>query len=321
MGRSTRIWLIIAAILVVAGIVLFSVALWKADFDLDMLSTGNYETNTYEISEDFNHLSLDTGTASISFVLSADGKCKVECYEEEKVKHTAAVKGDTLEIQVTDQRQWYDYIGIHFDSPKITVYLPKAEYGALSISGSTGIIQIPEKLTFERVDIATDTGNIHCLATVSGLLKIKTSTGKIGVENTSVGALDLSVSTGLITVSQVNCQEDMNIRVSTGRTNLTDIACKNLTSNGDTGDIVLNHVIAAEKISVQRSTGEVRFDGSDAAEIFVETDTGDVTGSLLTAKVFVASSDTGRVNVPKSTAGGQCEIHTDTGNIKITISQ
>ena len=321
MSRSTKIWLVVAAILVVAGIVLFSVVMWQTAFDFDKLSTGNYITNAYTISEGFDNLSMDTDTASIVFALSQDGTCKVECYEEEKAKHTVTVEGDTLVVKVTDHRQWYDHIGIHFDSPKITVYLPKAEYGALSISGSTGIIQVPEKLTFESVDIATDTGNIHCLATVSGLLKIKTGTGKIGVENTSVGALDLSVSTGLITVSQVNCQEDMNIRVSTGRTNLTDIACKNLTSNGDTGDIVLNHVIAAEKISVQRSTGEVRFDGSDAAEIFVETDTGDVTGSLLTAKVFAASSDTGRVNVPKSTAGRRCEIHTDTGNIKITISQ
>lgn len=322
MRRSTRIWLIIAAILVVAGIVLFSIAMWQADFDLDMLGTGNYIINTYEISEDFNCLSLDTDTASISFALSEDGKCKVECYEEEKAKHTVAVEGDTLVIQVIDQRQWYDYIGIHFDSPKITVYLPKAEYTVLSISGSTGIIQIPGKLTFESVDITTDTGSINCLASVSGLLKIKTSTGKICVENNSVGAAELLVSTGLITISQVNCQGDMNVQVSTGRTNLTNVACKNLISNGDTGDIAMNRVIAAEKISVQRSTGDVRFDYSDAAEIFVETDTGDVTGNLLLAKTFVASSDTGTVRLPRSIiGGGRCEIRTNTGDIIITVPE
>lgn len=319
MRISTRMWLIIATILVVAGIVLFSVAMWRANFDFDKLGTGNYITNTYEISEDFNCLSLGADTASIVFALSEDGKCKVECYEEEKAKHTVFVEGDTLVIQLIDQRKWYDHIGIYFEFPRIMVYLPKAEYSALSISGNTGTIQIPGKLTFENVEIATDTGDINCFASVSGLLKIKTSTGKICVENLSVVALDLSVSTGLITVSQVNCQGDIHVQVSTGRANLTDTVCKNLTSNGDTGDIVLNRVIAAEKISVHRNTGDVWFDGSDAAEIFVETDTGDVIGSLLTAKVFVASSDTGRVNVPESAVGGRCEIHTDTGNIKITI--
>ena len=51
----------------------------------------------------------------------------------------------------------------------------------------------------------------------------------------------------------------------------------------------------------------------------VSTDTGDVTGSLLSAKVFVVTTDTGTVQVPKSTAGGRCEISTDTGDIRITV--
>lgn len=320
MRKTTKIWLMIAAILVVAGIVLFSVAMWQAAFDFDKLSTGNYETNIYEITEDFTNLSLNTDTASIIFVLSADGKCKVECCEEEKAKHTVTVEGDTLVVKVTDNRQWYDHIGIRFDSPKITVHLPGAEYSALCICESTGIIQLPTELTFESVDITTTTGSINCLASVTGLLKIKTSTGKISVENTSIGAADLSVTTGLVTVSQVKCLEDMNVRVSTGRANLTGIACKNLTSNGDTGDIALKRVIVKEKITIERSTGDVMFDDSDAAGIFVETDTGDVTGNLLMAKVFVASSDTGRVSVPRSTAGGgRCEISTNTGDIIITV--
>jgi len=319
MGRSTKIWLGFAAILVAAGIVLFAVVLWEANFDINKLSTDTYVTNIYEISQDFSSLSLDTDTAAISFALSADGKCKVECYEEEKAKHTASVEGDTLVIKVTNRKQWYDYIGIHFDSPKITVYLPKSEYAALSIRENTGIVQLPTELTFESVDITTDTGSVYCLSTVSGQLKIKTDTGKISVENTSVGAAELSVSTGLVTVSQVNCRENICIQVSTGRANLTDIACKNLTSNGDTGDIALKQVIAQEKITVERDTGDVMFDASDAAEISVKTYTGDVTGSLLSAKVFVVTTDTGTVQVPKSTVGGRCEISTDTGDIRITV--
>ena len=78
-------------------------------------------------------------------------------------------------------------------------------------------------------------------------------------------------------------------------------------------------VIAENKFSIERSTGNVKFDGSDAAEIFVKTDTGDVTGSLLTDKVFIAQTDTGDVDVPKTVTGGRCEIMSDTGNIKIKI--
>ncbi len=77
--------------------------------------------------------------------------------------------------------------------------------------------------------------------------------------------------------------------------------------------------ITKEKMSIKRSTGDIRFDGSDATEIFVETDTGDVTGTLISEKVFIARTDTGRINVPKTTNGGKCEINTDTGDIKLEI--
>ena len=90
-------------------------------------------------------------------------------------------------------------------------------------------------------------------------------------------------------------------------------------STGNTGNIALSAVIAAERFSIKRSTGDVRFDRVDAAEIFVETDTGDVVGSVVTDKVFIAHSSTGRVHVPKTITGGRCEINTDTGNIKLEI--
>ena len=61
------------------------------------------------------------------------------------------------------------------------------------------------------------------------------------------------------------------------------------------------------------------FEGSDAAEIFVQTSTGDVEGSLLSSKVFIANTDTGKVDVPKSITGGRCEITTDTGDIRISV--
>ena len=88
---------------------------------------------------------------------------------------------------------------------------------------------------------------------------------------------------------------------------------------GTTGNIALDNVIAADKLSITRSTGNVSFDGSDAAEITVRTDTGNITGRLLTDKVFIAASDTGSVEVPRTVTGGRCEIDTDTGNIRIEI--
>lgn len=319
MRKTTKIWIVIAVSLVFVGLIMFAAVMSEYKWDFSKLSTGKYETNTYEISEEFSNLSMNTDTADIIFALSDDGKCRVECYEEEKAKHSVAVQENTLVIKMIDEKSWYDYIGINFGSPKITVYLPKAEYTSLFINGSTGDIEIPKNFKFEGVDISLSTGDVNFFASASKLIIIKTSTGNICVENTSAGTLDLSASTGRITVSNVICGGDANINVSTGRTNLNNIECKNLTSSGDTGNISLNNVIAAEKFSIKRNTGDVRFDGSDAAEILVETDTGDVTGTFLSEKTFFVETDTGSVDVPESITGGRCEITTNTGDIELDI--
>lgn len=319
MSKTMKLWFIIATLLVVVGLIMFTVVMSQGQWNFAKLSTRHYETNTYEINDKFNNISMNTGTANIVFMLSDNGKCKVECYEDEKLKHSVNVSKDTLSINVVDNRSWYDYIGINIVSPKVTVYLPKAEYTALHINEETGNIELPKDLKFKSVDISSSTGNINYFSTALEMTKIKTSTGNICIENTSSKTLDLTTTTGNITVSDVICKGNTNIEVSTGRTKLNNLKCKNLISSGSTGNMSLTNVIASEKFSINRSTGDVRFDSSDATEIFVKTSTGKVEGSLLTNKVFITDSSTGNINVPKTTSGGKCEIITSTGNIKIDV--
>ncbi|MBE6671636.1 MAG: DUF4097 domain-containing protein [Ruminococcaceae bacterium] len=320
MRKTTKIWLIIAASLIVIGLVMFAAVMTSFDWDFTKLNTYEYETNTHEINEKFNNISINTDTADIIFTVSDDDKCKIICYEQENLKHSVDVQNDTLTIKIDEEVKWYDRIGINFGSPSITIYLPMDEYASLHIKGSTGDIEIPDKFKFENVDISLSTGDVKFLSSASGLLKIKTSTGNIQAKNISVGSLKLSVSTGNVSLSKVNCEGDINIKVSTGRSNITDTRCKNVISNGSTGDITLTNVIATKKFSLKRSTGDIKFDRCDAYELSVKTDTGDVKGSLLTDKIFIPQTDTGKVNVPKSTTGGKCEITTDTGDIIISIN-
>lgn len=320
MSKRGKIWLIIAASLVVVGLVLFVVVMSAYDWDFTKLSTQQYETNTFSIDQDFNNISINTDTADILFSVSNDHTRKVECYEPENLTHLVDVRNDTLFINVEDQRNWHEYIGINFSTPKITLFLPAAEYDSLVIKESTGDIQIPKDFHFIQADIAVSTGDVNCFASATERFEMKTDTGDIHLEDVSTGTLDLSTSTGDVTALGVTCQENVEIHVSTGKTTLTDVSCKNVISGGSTGDLSLKNVVAAEKFSITRSTGDVKFEKSDAAEIFVKTDTGNVKGSLLSNKVFIAQTDTGRVEIPKTVTGGKCEITTDTGNIKINIS-
>jgi DUF4097 and DUF4098 domain-containing protein YvlB len=318
MKNSTKIWLVTATILMIAGLLLFAVAMQRCGLDFMKLDTQNFQTNTYEITESFSDFSIQVNTADVIFALSEDETCKIECFEEEKAKHSVSVEKNTLVIQENNQKRWYDHVSFSFKKPKITVFLPKLHYASLTVNGSTGDITIPKDFAFKDVTLLSNTGDITFSAQ-GNAVKMEASTGNLSIKNTSVETLSLSVSTGIITVDQVVSKGDITVMVSTGDTVLTNTKCRSLISKGNTGSLSLQQVIATEKFSFERTTGDVTFDRSDAKEIFVQTDTGNIKGTLLSNKIFVAQSDTGKIDVPKSTQGGLCGIKTDTGNINLNI--
>lgn len=320
MRTTTKIWLITAAFLVAVGLIMFTAVMKEYEWDFSRLNTEEFETNIYEINEGFGNISIDTDTADILFSESDDDTCKVICYEQKSIKHSVNVQEGTLIINAFDDREWYEHIGITIGAPKITICLPSTEYGSLRIKESTGDIEIPNAFDFKDIDISLSTGGVEVFASASESIRIKTSTGDIMVENISAKTLDLAVSTGNVTASGITIEDDVMLKASTGKTKVTGIRCKNLISRGSTGSLSLKDVIASEGFSIERSTGDVRLDGCDAAELFIKTDTGDIKGALLTDKVFITRTDTGSVDVPKTVTGGRCEIITDTGDIKISIS-
>ena len=321
MSKGVKIWLIIAACLIVVGAIIFTGVMTVLKWDFKKLSTAKYQTNTHNITDTFKNISVETDTADIDFVISQNDKISVVCKEQENLKHRVKVSNETLEIKLEDTRQWYEHIGINFSNTKITVYLPQSEYGDLNVKNSTGDIKTSKELNFQSIDIKGSTGHVANLASAQNKIKIKLSTGDIKIENITAKSLDLAVSTGKINVNDVKCEGDIKIKVTTGKARLKNAECKNLVSEGSTGDFALENVKCSEKLSAKRTTGDVTLTLCDANEMFIETDTGDVTGTLLSDKVFIVCTDTGKIDVPKSTTGGKCEITTDTGDIKIKISK
>ena len=319
MNNKTKTALILASVLILTGLIVFLVFMSKLGWNFTQLSSIKYEVNTYKINEKYEDILIISSTADITFITSEDETGSVTCNEQKRLKYSVTVKDETLRIELDDTRKWYDYIGINYNTPKITVQMPAGEYGELTVKANTGDVDIPSNFSFKNADISLSTGDVTSYASISGELKIKTSTGDINIEDLAADSIKLSASTGKISATDVVCEGDIALDVTTGKTVLNVVSCRNLNSLGNTGDLYLNSVIAKEKLSIERSTGDVKFDGCDAAEIFVKTDTGSITGSLLSDKIFITQTDTGRITVPSTTSGGKCELTTDTGDVKITL--
>lgn len=320
MRKAKKTWLIIAAVLVAVGLLLFACVMSVFRWDFSRLSTEENRTNTYEITEPFENIKISTQSADLQFAVSEDNTCRVVCYAPEKVTHSVEVVNGTLTVQTTKE-SWNMEFGILFQTPKVMVYLPQTAYASLSIKETTGNIEIPKDFQFESVDISLSVGDVNFYASCSGTVNMLATTGNIRVKDNAVGALALTTSTGEINVSGVTCQGDLTANVTTGKLTVTDTTCKNLSADGTTGDVSLKRLLAAEKIKIERSTGDVRFDGADAADLFVKTSTGDVSGTLYSDKIFITESATGDVSVPRTTTGGVCEITTSTGDIRIEIAK
>lgn len=319
MNKKTKIWFIIASFLILIGCIMFCSVMTIFKWDFTKLETNKLEINEYDIYDNFDDIKIITNTSDIVFIPYDKPNNLIVCNEHKNLEHLVKVVDNTLYIEVVDTREWYEYIGISFNTPKITIYLSKSEYGKLLIKSSTGDIDIPNNFKFANIDVSTSTGDMVNYASVYENIKAKTSTGNIFIEDIMASMIDISTSTGKVGLKNINCSNDIKVSVSTGETNIVNTNCKNLLSNGSTGSIFLENVIATEKFMIERETGDINFKDCDSNDIFVQTDTGDVKGNLLTDKVFFVQTDTGRVEVPKTIASERCEIITDTGDIKIVV--
>lgn len=339
MKKSMKKPLLIALLLCLAGLIIWFVSLAAVEFDITKISTVDHETNTYEIDGEFDKILIETDTADIRFVWTEED-CKMVCHEEAKVKHTATVRDDTLVIRAIDTREWYDHVGMSFEDVELTLYLPKTQFLKVDIESDTGDVEVPEDFRFDWATVKTDTGKINWKVPVTekftaksdtgdvwaeadafGLLNIDTSTGDVTVNAETFEELSVGTTTGDITVTSVKDDESsILVSTDTGEILFEDILCKICSTESDTGKIRLKNVIAHVTGYFVSDTGDVTLENADVLKNFyIKTDTGDVTGTLLSEKTFLTETDTGRINVPKTTGDVECHITTNTGDINIEV--
>lgn len=340
MKTSRLVMIIVSCSCIVAGIVLLGVSFFMNGGNSWMFSTEKYIANEYTYEEDFDSIEITDAELRVELLPSTDGKCKVVLNERERMTHNVSISGKKLSILLNDQRKFWDYINFGINTtPTLTLYLPENEYSSFSFKSGVSRITLPDSFSFGNVNLEISTGKIAIYSDISGTLTIDGSTVNTVIENTSIGSLNSKVSTGETKLTSVKIAQSAHFKASTGDTclssveigndisfnvstadfELNNVSCHNLSVEVTTGDLSLLSTIASGEIKIKTDTGDVEFDRCDAATLNIETDTGDVEGTLLSDKIFYATSDTGKVKVPRSESGGICQVKCDTGDIIFTI--
>lgn len=321
MSKFTKIMMItmiVAGALIVVGSGMIGLGIAIGGENLFNMGTQKAVNKTYDIDEDFDDIVIDNNIGEVELVLSEDDECKVKTHEYEKNKFDVSVKDGALTIKERDTSAWYDHVGFSIFRMKVTVYLPAKEYKTLRINTDTGDISVPDGFTFENATIKSDTGKITVGAQVDEMLSAETDTGNIAIGDLQAGILKVSTDTGKISVENVIVNEKTEVSSTTGNIMFNGVQSNNIKTHSTTGGHVYKNVIAAGEFYANSSTGDIRFDGSDGADLRIKTSTGDVSGVLLSKKVFITKTSTGKVDVVQSEGAAFCYITTSTGDITIT---
>lgn len=259
MNKSMKMWLIIGASLVVVGSLIFVAAMTVNKWDFTKLSTVKYETNTYEITDEFSSITIEDSTTDIIFVPSDNENCKVICREETKLKHSVSVKNGVLTIGVTNTRKWYDNVGISIGGTKITVYLPESEYENLVIKTSTGDVEISDYY-FDTIDISMSTGDVNLTDIECNSLVLTGSTGDVLLNNV-IADTSIKIKRNTGDVKFVKCDaEEITVKVSTGDVNGSLLSDKIFVVDTSTGDVDVPNTTEGGVCEITTSTGDIKIE-------------------------------------------------------------
>ncbi len=338
-GKKTV--LIIALCLVAAGLILSGVALASSGFHPEKLvrEPSSLKETTYSVEEGFTALELRTGAGDVRLLPSDDGKCRVECMENEEQTHRVEVKDGVLRVA----RQVGDPTGVSFrfvERDCVRVYLPERAYERLTLETSSGDVDCPAEFSFGEALVETSSGDAAFRSGVSGDLTVSAASGNVTVEGVSpaslsvstasgsirivgvaAGDLSLSAASGDLSLENVALSGEAKLRTSSGDQSLKNVSCASLNAESSSGEKRLTDVLASGELRCESSSGDLILLRCDADSLSLSATSGEVRGSLLTEKIFFTETSGGSVRVPRSMSGGKCEVHTTSGDIRLTVGK
>lgn len=200
------------------------------------------------------------------------------------------------------------------------VYVGETNVGSLSVSGSSGRVEVFSVCVESDVDVSTTSGGITVTNIECANMSVENSSGSIRISSiTANGNMEVKGTSGSIHISETDVNGDMAANASSGSLNLTDVECANLTAENNSGKISCTNVIASEDMNLENSSGGIALEYCDAENLKLTATSGSIKGSLLSEKIFIAEATSGSVDVPKTTSGGVCEVTTTSGSIKMSI--
>ncbi len=332
-----KTFVILGAILLVAGVAVFVGGMTAGGWDFSILNTVRYTQKSYDAEGAVTSVHIEYSNAAISVEYSEtaervhiDYPVRLNERDEESAQIEITEKDGALTVveHVEWEKNLFQWsLG---NSPAVRVVLPAGQNIALDLCTQNGSISLnADGEALPSLDLHSNNGSISASGalTVAEDATFSTSNGSVEVSGVSAaGDLTLRTSNGSMRAENISA-DSLEARSSNGSLRLTDIAAADsLTAKTNNGAIELLGDITAKMLTVSTSAGDIAMhDGMiDAQEIAMTTELGSIEaeGSAFAGAqsdyTVLVSTGLGDSNVSDSSGGSRkLTLSTNLGDIRI----
>lgn len=318
MNTALKVTLIIAIVLVVAGLIIMTVALVVSKFNLQKLIAPTLTDSSVPVSGEFTSISIKSDSATVSIARSTDGLCRVDFtdFDDDSITHTVEISNGVLNVVRHDASMTRGYISLG-TGPSMTVFLPAEVYDELEIETSSGDINVPGGISFDELDVSTTSGGIAVSDTdVTDELDAETSSGGIRLQGVSARKLAAQCSSGGLHLDKISC-DDAELKTSSGSIRLQGVSAHKLSAQCLSGGLHLDN-ITCDVAALKTSSGSIRASSLELSGTLQATCmSGGMHLEAVRCSNFEADSSSGSVRLTDLVATGSIDIKTTSGGITL----
>jgi DUF4097 and DUF4098 domain-containing protein YvlB len=222
-----------------------------------------YVTNTYEINDRYEKITIDAREAKVKIEPSNDGITELFCYEKKRMPYEFLIQDGTLVIK-PKKSKWYNFLRIGIDRSEIRLAVPESVSGNISVKANVGCIDVRSITCDGKIDIQTNTGNVNLENVSCEDFESKGNTGSVSLNGfTAKKSITISRNTGKISLHSCTAPE-IFVKTKTGT------VCGKLPSNTvfrvrtNTGKIEIPNPPIGETVGarceINTNTGSVKFE-------------------------------------------------------------
>lgn len=311
MRGKTRVFIITAAALIVAGIVISAAAVGMGA--LDERRGGSkmaYQEKTYTYSTSALK-GLDVSDVSSDIVVKgwSDSQAKIVCFENERDYYDINMSSDgRLSVNRRISRSWFNFFSFERLTRKnvLTIYVPSNIEGDLKISSTSGGISLSE-------------------ANISGTLTASNVSGSVQLSSVSAkGKCSLSNVSGNAEIKKLVTASALSLKTTSGNLRLIDSSVLGeLSSTNTSGSTELLNTNVTGDVNAGGVSGDLRIEALTGGNFTLKSTSGSIKGYITGNPAeyrIEASSTSGRLNLPRSQNGTKLlKVSTVSGGVDLDI--